>query len=423
MERSPAVAELHAPGVSGAQPDKKQRTAKSDTPTSPTAIPPQPINQDSAEPESADPDSSDLEATISVTEEDSAASESEYSSTDEEENESDQKDLSTRTVVPVPEGDVSYAALSYVWGTSGYLENGYDKLPESLPNTISDAILVTQKLKLRYLWIDRYCIRQEPQTKKEEDEKHGQIARMNHIYAGSSMTIIAAAGHGPDHGLPGVSTSRRSPPIVRLPHRTLFATLPDPKLLVDTSAWSTRIWTFQEGLLARRRLVFTDQQVYFECGETGDAEAWEECHEEDMFRYFNPNQNTPLYPYFSLGNGGHASIWPRIDDYTKLTLGDPQKDILNGILGVLTHYEGLSSMRHIAGLPLLPWTSSDISWAEAFANALSWECDDPGERRAQLVMDRMDLQGIRTKWDAQPQTPRQVQNVEHLDRKACGRIN
>lgn len=291
-------------------------------------------------------------------------------------------DCRTRTVVPAPESNVSYAALSYVWGASGDVEDGYENLPDNLPNTISDAILVTQKLKIRYLWIDRYCIRQKTRTREEQDEQHGQIARMHHIYGGSSMTIIAAAGHGPDHGLPGVSTRRRSPPIVRLPNHTLFATLPDPKLLVDTSAWSTRGWTFQEGLLARRRLVFTDQQVYFECGETGDAEAWEECHEEDMFRYFDPNRNTPLYPYFALGNGGDTSIWPRIDDYIKLALGDPQKDILNGILGVLTHYEGLSSVRHIAGLPILPWASPDVSWAEAFADALSWECDDPGERRA-----------------------------------------
>lgn len=291
-------------------------------------------------------------------------------------------DCRTRTIVPAPEGDVSYAALSYVWGTPGDVEDCYEMLPDNLPNTISDAILVARKLRMRYLWIDRYCIRQrEPQTKEEKDEKHGQIARMHHIYGGSSITIIAAAGHGPDHGLPGVSTRRRAPPIVRLPNRTLFATLPDPKLLVDNSAWSKRGWTFQEGLLARRRLVFTDQQIYFECGETGDAEAWEECHEENMFHFFDVNRNTPLYPYFALGNGGDASIWPKIDEYIKLTLGNPQKDILNGILGVLTHYEGLTSMRHIAGLPLLPWTSTDISWAEEVAYALSWECDDPGKRR------------------------------------------
>lgn len=315
-------------------------------------------------------------------------------------------DCRTRTVVPAPEGEVSYAALSYVWGNSGgggVVEDGCDhKLPDILPNTISDAILATRKLKMRYLWIDRYCIRQNAQTKEEQEEKHGQIAQMHHIYGGSSMTIIAAAGDGPHHGLPGVRTKRRSHPIVRLPHRTVFATLPNPKLLVDTSAWSTRGWTFQEGLLARRRLVFTDQQVYFECGSVGIAEALEEYHKFGMCRGGDVNQNTPLHSSFDLGNGGGPSVWPRISHYVNLTLRDPQ-DILNGILGVLTHYEEISSMRHVAGLPISPWTPPDtpwesalvswrstpisststpISWAEDLADALSWECDDHGERRA-----------------------------------------
>lgn len=295
-------------------------------------------------------------------------------------------DCRTRTVVPAPGGDFSYAALSYVWGDSGNSlfrngfinEDGSHKLPGPLPNTILDAILVTQKLNIRYLWIDRYCIRQDPKTKEEKDEKHGQIARMHQIYGGASITIIAAAGKGPDDGLPGVRTKRRFP-IVRLPNRTLFATLPDPKLLVDTSAWSTRGWTFQEGILSRRLLVFTDQQVYFQCGQTGVAEAWdgETWREEHKFEKFGINKNMPLYPYFSQGD----SVWPRIDEYVRLTMRYPQ-DILNGILGILTQYEGISAMRHVAGLPIDPRDSDPILWPQELAEALSWECDEPGERRA-----------------------------------------
>lgn len=178
-------------------------------------------------------------------------------------------DCKTRTVVPAPQRGCTYAALSYVWGTSkstsgnGPLSNsGDEKLPADLPNTIADAMLVTLKLRIRYLWCDRYCIRQNPQNREEEEEKHGQIVRMCDIYSGASITIIAAAGDGPDYGLPGVS-KKRQPPRVRIGSRTIFATLADPKTLTDRSRWSTRGWTFQEGLLARRRLVFTDQQVYF----------------------------------------------------------------------------------------------------------------------------------------------------------------
>lgn len=84
-------------------------------------------------------------------------------------------DYRLETVVPAPEGHVAYAALSYVWGDYGEAQFGNGlivggcsgRLPDPLPNTISDAILVTRRMKMRYLWIDRYCIRQDASTKKE----------------------------------------------------------------------------------------------------------------------------------------------------------------------------------------------------------------------------------------------------------------
>lgn len=306
-------------------------------------------------------------------------------------------DCRTRTVVLAPEGNFSYAALSYVWGDHGQAQFGngsiieVGSLPEPLPNTISDAILATRKLKIRYLWIDRYCIRQDTLTEEEINEKNAQIARMHQIYGSASITIIAAAGQGPHHGLPGVRSKRRSP-IVRLPNRTLFATLPDPKLLVDTSTWSTRGWTFQEGLLARRRLVFTDQQIYFQCSSFGYAEAWGKAHVDYVFEFFDESANTPLYPYFAMVYSD--SVWLKIHDYVKLTMRYPQ-DILNGILGVLTHYEGTSDMGHVAGLPIYPWFSNPNPdswpwtfetrlWSQDASNALAWECDHPGDRRAEF---------------------------------------
>jgi hypothetical protein len=41
---------------------------------------------------------------------------------------------------------------------------------------------------------------------------------------------------------------------------------------IHTSVWATRGWTYQEALLARRRLYFTDRQVYFESGEQVESE-------------------------------------------------------------------------------------------------------------------------------------------------------
>lgn len=45
----------------------------------------------------------------------------------------------------------------------------------------------------------------------------------------------------------------------------LISTLEDPRMTIRNSEWATRGWTYQEGVLSNRRLVFTEKQVYWEC--------------------------------------------------------------------------------------------------------------------------------------------------------------
>ncbi|KAH9880553.1 hypothetical protein IAQ61_000846 [Plenodomus lingam] len=46
---------------------------------------------------------------------------------------------------------------------------------------------------------------------------------------------------------------------------TLVSTMQEPRLAIKQSTWATRGWTYQEGVLSNRRLVFTEEQVYWEC--------------------------------------------------------------------------------------------------------------------------------------------------------------
>ena len=49
---------------------------------------------------------------------------------------------------------------------------------------------------------------------------------------------------------------------------TLFSSVERPSkeiLTTETSEWTRRAWTFREKLLSRRRLVFTDEQVWWRC--------------------------------------------------------------------------------------------------------------------------------------------------------------
>ena len=45
----------------------------------------------------------------------------------------------------------------------------------------------------------------------------------------------------------------------------LISVLEDPRITIRSSEWATRGWTYQEGVLSNRCLVFTERQVYWEC--------------------------------------------------------------------------------------------------------------------------------------------------------------
>ncbi|ORX94759.1 heterokaryon incompatibility protein-domain-containing protein, partial [Clohesyomyces aquaticus] len=137
---------------------------------------------------------------------------------------------------------------------------------------VMDAITVALRLGISYLWVDRYRINQD-----DPDEKHRLITNMDKIYAGAEVTIIAAAGSDPHYGLPGVSSTFRSPNQyeVRIGSKNYMSLPPLSRVGPDSTRnlrWK-RGWTYQEMLLSRRRLVFTPHQMYFQCVEGYDAEA------------------------------------------------------------------------------------------------------------------------------------------------------
>lgn len=181
-------------------------------------------------------------------------------------------------VVEQGRSEFSYVALSYVWGSSTVcdqysLESASGSifaLPSVLPAVILDAIAVTKSLGFQYLWVDKFCI---DQTNNEV--KHLQITQMDSVYENAELTIIAAAGVDETHGLPGVGSKPRSAqPIARVGGLTVLSTMRDVQDSIRSSKWLTRGWTFQEALLTRRRLVFTEEQVYFECAAMNCCESF-----------------------------------------------------------------------------------------------------------------------------------------------------
>ncbi|KAK4148643.1 hypothetical protein C8A00DRAFT_38782 [Chaetomidium leptoderma] len=77
------------------------------------------------------------------------------------------------------------------------------------------------------------------------------------------------------------TTTSPSKPPVPLPlgltpnKTTLISTMPEPRHTIRQSIWATRGWTYQEGVLATRRIVFTPDQLYWECNGMALAETLE----------------------------------------------------------------------------------------------------------------------------------------------------
>ena len=250
----------------------------------------------------------------------------------------------------------SYVTLSYVWGKPDAQYSGQQAGAESLepgllssnlPRTIEDAIKVTLMLGYDYLWVDRYCL------EKSSEDFHRQLKQMDKVYAGSVLTIIAAAGYDGAYGLPGVSRQRKVNQPLHIGQRKLDSI---PMFCSDTlenTAWSTRGWTYQEGLLPTRRLVFTDTQLYFECQERFRMEGW--IAPEHIFwrrggertGFFFEEQDPGLFPSVK---GYAMTVLGRIEAFTRRSL-TYESDVLNAMLGIFASLGHSNGLRHLWGLP------------------------------------------------------------------------
>jgi len=245
---------------------------------------------------------------------------------------------------------------------------------------------------MKYLWVDRLCIDQD-----NPEEKHYLISKMGLIYEGAELTIIAADGMDSNCGLPGVgNTTREIQPKARVNGLMLVSSLPDPRNRIRNSIWSTRGWTYQEGVLSRRRLVFTKEQLYFECGGMVIYESIHlpllDCHTKNklrMERFIMPGifegKSDAWLGFQTKGvteKLRRQKLSQHIKNYTQRELSF-ETDSLLAFHGISTRYclDQKTNLRLIYGLPV--WTGK-VSSARSFTlSVVGWahtmlsDCMDP----------------------------------------------
>ena len=255
-----------------------------------------------------------------------------------------------------------YVALSYVWGGAVTLQNrtairasltelgALSERSRELPNTIKDAMKLTDLLGERYLWVDSLCIVQD-----DKKDKAVQIAAMDPIYSSAVLTVAAASGISADTGLPGMSAGPRT--FERYSERVQGVRLANrpqkTHKAIDVSVWNSRAWTFQERVVSPRILYLGAQRCFFTCQHRKDEFLESEDPAENGLERIKSHKtlidmNNNLIPTSMTVNA--VTYRKVVQAYTSRHLTFPS-DILNAFKAIESRLCPLFRSDFVFGLP------------------------------------------------------------------------
>ena len=283
-----------------------------------------------------------------------------------------------------------YVALSYVWGKrEPYMtklsnvmlhraHGGLERNFEELPRVFHDAFNLVRCLGVRHLWIDSLCIVQ------DSSRSWGLNSRaMDLIYGNAVLTICAADGVDSSTGLRAMHPKEHDAHQISAdcaPGVRLMVSRP-PEIGIKASTWNTRAWTFQERLLSKRCLIFTEGRVYFQCLSTGMS--------EDIFAdregagWSLDLVNAPLQMLRELSRRALWVYTNCVPLYTARILTN-RRDILAAFNGICNLMEKTMHAPFVFGLP-----------SSHFDMALLWQSQSALERRApKNTKERVEYNGM-----------------------------
>ncbi|KAF4925691.1 hypothetical protein CGCVW01_v003441 [Colletotrichum viniferum] len=185
-----------------------------------------------------------------------------------------------------------YTTLSHCWGSAQFVQlkkSTYGQFRKriqlsDLPKTFREAVEVTRRLGIRYLWIDSLCILQD---RDDLSDWLVEAALMHKVYSHSYCNISAAGSQDSSKGLFFKRDSRLS--------LAADVTICAEGLgigedyvdctIIDLEFWSHAVgqcplnkrgWVLQERLLSPRVLHFGRDQLYWECRDHAAAECYPE---------------------------------------------------------------------------------------------------------------------------------------------------
>ncbi len=209
---------------------------------------------------------------------------------------------------------------------------------------------------------------------------------MGGIFRTATCTIVAAVGEDPAYGLPGLSRARVQQPHAKVGSITFVSSMLPYEKIISQTRWAERGWTYQEELLSRRTIAFTDHQVYWKCRSITCCEAIYGGKPEvvqDLTSHLPKTQQIG-----SLAKKKFDPMYRLIVPYTRRKL-TCETDILNAVVALLSELQKVEpKIYHLWGVPIHPLALSRFSMAEGdfkpeagLIEGLCWRLAKPGKRR------------------------------------------
>jgi Heterokaryon incompatibility protein (HET) len=178
-----------------------------------------------------------------------------------------------------------YVALSHSWGKLKDSERekfctyicNVDKRRkginwDDLPKTFQDAVTVTRRLGVRFLWIDSICIIQSHKNCSECSENEDwdiECKKMGEYFRSAYCTIAATSAKNAKEGFLECRSDIewvKVPSTSESPPWDFCGAIDDFHRDVEEADLNKRGWVLQERVLSRRIIHFTSTQAYWECG-------------------------------------------------------------------------------------------------------------------------------------------------------------
>ncbi len=279
-----------------------------------------------------------------------------------------------------------YVCLSYCWGGTIDVQLTKDRYESymrgiawtALPQGYRDAIHLTRKLGIRYLWIDSLCIIQD-----DDDDWKEQASKMAPIYQGAHVTIAATKATSPKKGYFSVSppqylatrlshhdgdgTEHHAYVRRTIPHFFSSTAAAEANYSLDRSPLLCRGWVFQERLLSPRMLHLGAVEMAWECNEACACECMGETQtyaSEPRWAHTKGSHARNLATAAAEGRDVHADWRSTVENYTQ-TLLTYDKDVFPAISGVVKNMQRYRTDRYLAGV-----------WEASVLDDLAWQATD-----------------------------------------------